>query len=390
MISVRNLSARFGSFMLKEINLKIENGEFFLLLGPTGAGKSLLLETILGIRPPARGEILLDGKDVTHLPPEDRNIAYVPQDLGLFPHLSPQENILFGAKIRKIDGRTVQKRLGYLTEQLQLDHIMERPNISTLSGGEKQRVAFARALITKPKVLFLDEPFSALDAYIRRRVQFQLKRLQKAVDLTVFHVTHDQEDAFLMAEHMALMIQGHIEQWGTPEECYNTPANEKVANFLLMQNIFDSQVVAVNPGRKALKCRVGSIVFDVESSRSAQVGQPLKLGIRPEEIIILSPNKPLNPSFQENLFEVTVESLFNLGGRKMVRLVFFNGEGLSVDASFSYRITKSIKIKEGDRVSIHLRPQSFCILVSEQASEVRSQDSEFKKQESEVRSQNSE
>jgi ABC-type Fe3+/spermidine/putrescine transport system ATPase subunit len=330
MISVRHLSARFGSFLLHDINLEVQNGEFFLLLGPTGAGKSLLLETILGIRSPVRGEIFLDGRNITRLPPEDRNIAYVPQDLGLFPHLSPQDNILFGAKIRKIDGETVRKRLEYLREHLDLDYIMDRPDISTLSGGEKQRVAFARALITKPSVLFLDEPFSALDAYIRRRVQFQLKRLQKAVDLTVFHVTHDQEEAFLMADHMAIMINGQIEQWGSPDRCYNSPATAKVASFLLMQNIYDSEVIAVDPESRALKCRVGSLVFDVESSRSAHVGQPLKLGIRPEEIVIISPNKPPNPSFQKNLFQVTVDSLFNLGSRKMV--------------------------------SIHLRPRSFCIL----------------------------
>jgi len=365
MISVRNVSIRFGNFALKHITLEIKSGEFFLLLGPTGAGKSVLLETILGISPPGRGEILLDGKDITNLPPEDRHIAYVPQDLGLFPHLSPRENILFGAKIRRIDKKTVKRRLEYLTSHLQLDHIMERPDVSTLSGGEKQRVAFARALITKPRVLFLDEPFSALDAYIRRRVQFELKRLQKAVDLTVFHVTHDQEEAFLMADHMAIMIDGRIEQRGTPEECYNIPTNDRVANFLLMQNIFDSEVVAVDPERRALTCRVGSIVFNVESSRLVRVGEPLKLGIRPEEIIIISPNKPVKPSFQQNLFRVTVDSLFNLGSRKMVRLVFPDGGGLSVEATFSYRITKSIQVREGDMVSIHLRPQSFCVLATD-------------------------
>jgi ABC-type Fe3+/spermidine/putrescine transport system ATPase subunit len=365
MISVRNLSVRFGKFTLKDIELEIKSGEFFLLLGPTGAGKSLLLETILGIRPPDNGEILLDGRNITHLPPEDRQIAYVPQDLGLFPHLSARENILFGAKVRKIDGETVTKRLDYLTDHLELGHIMERPEISTLSGGEKQRVAFARALITKPKVLFLDEPFSALDAYIKRRVQFQLKRLQKSVDLTVFHVTHDQEEAFLMAEHMAIMINGRIEQRGTPEECYNTPASERVANFLLMQNIFDSEVVAVDPDKRSLKCRVGSVVFDVESSRLVSVGKPLKLGIRPEEIVIISPDKPLKSSFQQNLFEVTVDSRYNLGSREMVRLAFLNGEDLFVDATFSYKITKSIRVKEGDVVFIHLRPESFCILAPE-------------------------
>ncbi|NIQ40367.1 MAG: ATP-binding cassette domain-containing protein [Proteobacteria bacterium] len=362
MISVQDLSVRFGKFTLKDIDLEIKSGEFFLLLGPTGAGKSLLLETILGIRHPDKGEIILDGKNITHLPPEDRHIAYVPQDLSLFPHLSPRDNILFGAKVRKIDGETVEKRLEYLTDHLDLDHIMERPDISTLSGGEKQRVAFARALITKPKVLFLDEPFSALDAYIKRRVQFQLKRLQKAVNLTVFHVTHDQEEAFLMAQHMAIMIKGHIEQRGTPDECYNTPANEKVANFLLMQNIFDSEVIDVDQKRRSLKCRAGSIVFDVESSISVEVGQPLKLGIRPEEILIIAPDKPLRPSFRLNLFRVTVDSLSNLGSREMVRLIFLEDRSLHVDATFSYKLTKSVKVKEGDVVDIHLRPQSFCIL----------------------------
>ncbi len=365
MISVRDLSIRFGKFTLKDINLEIRSGEFFLLLGPTGAGKSLLLETILGIRPPDRGSIVLEGKDITHFPPEDRHIAYVPQDLALFPHLSARENILFGAKVRKLDGAKVMKRLNYLTEHLELGHIMTRPDIATLSGGEKQRVAFARALITKPKVLFLDEPFSALDAYIKRRVQFQLKRLQKAVNLTVFHVTHDQEEAFLMAEHMAIMINGRIEQRGTPDECYNVPANERVANFLLMQNIFNSEVIAADSETRVLKCKVGSVVFDVQSIRPMKVGEPLKLGIRPEEIVIIAPDKPLKPSFQQNLFRVTVESLFNLGSREMVHLIFQDDEGLSVDATFSYKITKSVKVREGDVVSIHLRPQSFCILPSE-------------------------
>ncbi len=174
---------------------------FFSCWGRQGAGKSLLLETILGIKKPDAGRILLDGQDITSLPPEQRDIAYVPQDLGLFPNMSPLDNILFGARIRKIDSETIRRRLDYLTEHLNLGPVISRPSIFTLSGGEKQRIAFARAIITKPRVLFLDEPFSALDSYIKREVQFQLKRLQKTIDLTIFHVTHDQEEAFLMADY---------------------------------------------------------------------------------------------------------------------------------------------------------------------------------------------
>jgi len=365
MISVQNLSLRFGSFLLRDINLEIDKGEFFVLLGPSGSGKYLLLETILGIRPPEQGEILLEGRNITHLAPEKRDIAYVPQDLGLFPHLNPRENILFGVRIRKVDRRTAEKRLAYLTPHLKLDHLMTRTDLSSLSGGEKQRVAFARALITKPRVLFLDEPFSSLDTGIRRSIQFQLKRLQKAIGLTVFHVTHDQEEAFLMADKMAIMIDGRIEQWGKPELCYNRPANAKVASFLLMENIFDAEAIAVDPSKGILKCRVGSVVFEVESPDSIRTGEPFKLGIRPEEILIIPPGRVPGSPLRQNFFQVRVESLFNLGSRRTVRLVFPGREGLSIDATFNHRITRSIMVTEGDRVFIHLRPRSFCILGSQ-------------------------
>lgn len=362
MIKIENLSARFGSFWLRNINLTIKRGDFFLLLGPTGAGKSLLLETILGIKKPDAGRILLDGQDITCMPPEQRNIAYVPQDLGLFPHMSPLENILFGAHIRKIDSDTIKKRLSYLTDHLNLGSIISRPTIATLSGGEKQRIAFARAIITKPRVLFLDEPFSALDSYNKREVQFQLKRLQQTIDLTVFHVTHDQEEAFLMADYVAVMINGSIEQHDRPEQCYRTPANEMVANFLLMQNIFDAQVIAVDQPHSSLTCAVDDIKFEVMNYNRLQVGDRVKLGIRPEEIIFISPSKPIKPELLHNSFCVRVESLYNLGSRRLVRLVFLESENTALDAIVHYKIGKGFGLAEGQETHIHLRPQSFCLL----------------------------
>jgi ABC-type Fe3+/spermidine/putrescine transport system ATPase subunit len=362
MICIENLSARFGTFWLRDISLTIKRGDFFLLLGPTGAGKSLLLETILGIKKPDSGRILLDGQDITSQPPEQRDIAYVPQDLGLFPHMSPLDNILFGARIRKIDSKTIRRRLDYLIEHLNLSPVISRPSIFTLSGGEKQRIAFARAIITKPRVLFLDEPFSALDSYIKREVQFQLKRLQKTIDLTIFHVTHDQEEAFLMADYMAVMIDGAIEQHARPELCYREPANEPVASFLLMQNIFDAEILAVDPQNSSFTCRAGGLVFEVMNHNQLRVGDRVKLGIRPEEIVFISPAKPMKPEMQHNTFCVRVESLYNLGSRRLVRLVFKQAGTTTLDATVHYRHGRGFDIAEGEETYIHLRPQSFCLL----------------------------
>ena len=361
MIRIENLSARFGTFWLRDISLNIRRGDFFLLLGPTGAGKSLLLETILGIKKPDAGRILLDGQNITSRPPEQRDIAYVPQDLGLFPNMSPLDNILFGARIRKIDNETIRRRLEYLTEHLNLGPIISRPSIFTLSGGEKQRIAFARAIITKPRVLFLDEPFSALDSYIKREVQFQLKRLQKTIDLTIFHVTHDQEEAFLMADHMAVMINGAIEQHDRPEQCYRSPANETVASFLLMQNIFDAEVLAVDRERSCFTCADAGLIFEIMHHNRLRVGDRVKLGIRPEEILFLTPGKPFKPEIRHNTFRMCVKALYNLGSRRLVRLAFADS-GRTLDATVHYRIGRRFELAEGGETYIHLRPQSFCLL----------------------------
>ena len=231
MIRIENLSARFGSFWLRDISLTIKRGDFFLLLGPTGAGKSLLLETILGIKKPDAGRILLDGQDITSLPPEQRDIAYVPQDLGLFPNMSPLDNILFGARIRKIDGETIRRRLDYLTEHLNLGPVISRPSIFTLSGGEKQRIAFARAIITKPRVLFLDEPFSALDHPLRLEMHQYLTGAARMYKIPVIMVTHDLNEASKLGDKIIIYSEGRVIQTGTPAEVRNNPIIRQAKKF---------------------------------------------------------------------------------------------------------------------------------------------------------------
>ena len=235
MIQAEGLHACFGGFHLQGVDFAVEPGESFFVLGPSGAGKSLLLEALLGIRHPCRGRVLLGGQDVTRAPPEQRQVAYVPQDLALFPHLSVRENLLFGLRARGRQQAEASQRLEHWVNLLDLHGVVDRREVGTLSGGERQRVALARALINDPRVLFLDEPFSALDAALRRRLQIEFRELQKRHEVTVIQVTHDPEEAFLMADRMAILMAGRIEQVGTPAELYNRPANLHVARFLMLQ-----------------------------------------------------------------------------------------------------------------------------------------------------------
>jgi ABC-type Fe3+/spermidine/putrescine transport system ATPase subunit len=242
MIRLEQLTAHQGTFHLGPIDLDLEDGGYLTILGPSGAGKTVLLEMCLGLTIPASGRLWLDGVEATRLPPEQRRIAYLPQDLALFPHLSVRDNILFGARQHRLADDTLQERLRELVALLDLDGILARPSIETLSGGEKQRVALARALLPGPKLLFLDEPFSALDAAIKRQLQIKLRQINRELNVTILHVTHDQEEAFLLGERIAIMIAGRLRQVGRRDDIYYRPASLDVARFLRNQNILELQV----------------------------------------------------------------------------------------------------------------------------------------------------
>jgi len=205
MIQVKNLCVDLGDFMLSDINLHIKPGEYFVVLGPTGAGKTVLLETIAGLHPIKSGEIRVKGKEVTQLEPEKRNISIVYQDHVLFPHLSVKDNILFGLKIRKHPEQEIQATLDWMTGLLGISHLLHRKP-ETLSGGERQKVALARALSIKPQVLLLDEPLSALDPETRESVQRELRQLHNQLKVTAIHVTHDFEEAIALGSRIAILI----------------------------------------------------------------------------------------------------------------------------------------------------------------------------------------
>lgn len=279
MIRLKNLCVDLGDFHLRDINLTVEGGEYFIVLGPTGAGKTVLLESIAGLYPVKSGQIWLRGKEVTRLEPEKRKISIVYQDHALFPHLSAAGNILFGLKMQRRPRQELNKVLDWLSDLLGIAHLLDR-SPDTLSGGERQKVALARALSTKPEVLLLDEPLSALDPETREGVQQELRHLHNQLKVTTIHVTHDFDEAIALGNHIAVLGEGCIKQVGTPEQVFHQPNSEFVARFAMARNIFTGEVVETEDG---------SIVFCTEGTELAVVTDlrgKLHASVRPEDILV--------------------------------------------------------------------------------------------------------
>ena len=226
MIAIEDLHIDLGDFALKGINLEVEDGDYLMILGPTGAGKTILLETIAGIYEPDRGKIILDGKDITGISPRNRFLGMVYQDYMLFPHLTVEDNILFGLKARKVSKDEAAGRAMKLADMLGVSHLLHR-RPDTLSGGEQQRVAIARALAVEPKVLLLDEPLSALDPETRVSLREELRRIREMTDTIMVHVTHSLDEAFLLGNRMAIMDAGRIIQVGDVGDVFKRP-NSKI------------------------------------------------------------------------------------------------------------------------------------------------------------------
>ena len=239
MIRIENLNIRLLQFHLRDINLEIEENEFFMLMGPTGAGKTVLLEAIAGLIRADGGKIFIRGREVTALPSEKREVGIVYQDQALFPHLSVLENITYGFRFRRVDKEEGRKRLRRLTTLLDVDHLLSRLPLN-LSGGEKQRVALARALIVQPHVLLLDEPLSAIDPVFREEIRNALKRVHQNSNTTFLMVTHDFGEALALADRGAVIHRGAIEQVGAIHDIFQRPASVAVAEFVGMKNLFEA------------------------------------------------------------------------------------------------------------------------------------------------------
>jgi spermidine/putrescine transport system ATP-binding protein len=277
-VRLERLTKRFDDVAaVDDLSLEIERGSFFALLGPSGCGKTTTLRMIGGFEEPTSGAILLGDDDVTRLPPYKRDVNTVFQSYALFPHLSITENVAFGLRRRGIKGDTLRGRVEQMLELVQLAGLGGRKP-RQLSGGQQQRVALARALVTKPQVLLLDEPLGALDLKLRKEMQLFLKALQHDLGVTFVHVTHDQEEAMTMADRIAVMRGGRIEQLGTPAELYERPRTAFVAGFLGVSNLLHGSVA----GAGVVRTDDGVDVRVAASLPSA--GSRVAIGVRPEQL----------------------------------------------------------------------------------------------------------
>ena len=297
--------------VLKEISLSIDKGEFITLLGSSGCGKTTTLRIIAGLEIPDSGQVFLDGKDVTGLAPEARDVNTVFQNYALFPHMTVADNIGYGLKLKKIPKAEIKKRVSEMLELVQLPGF-EKRKPSELSGGQRQRVAIARSLVNNPKVLLLDEPLGALE----------LKKLQKKLGITFIYITHDQEEAINMSDRIAVMNQGTFEQIGTPDEIYNHPKTSYVATFVGNANILKGTVEGVE-GTNLKIALGGECVLVASEGTKLQAGTPITLAVRSENLIF-------DENCGEGLQAEVVEKSF-AGG--LLRVVLKLADGTEVVAN---------------------------------------------------------
>ncbi len=279
MIEIKDLCVELGSFFLKDITFDVQDGEYFVLLGPTGAGKTVLLESIAGLNPIRNGQIKINGRDVTSLNLEERNIGFAYQDYALYRHLSVRDNISFGVMWKNETRQEIEDAVNRVVELLGIADLLEkRP--TALSGGECQKVGLARALALKPDLLLLDEPLSSIDPEAREAAERELRELHSRLELTTIHVTHNFEEGMALGDRIAVIGNGRIVQVGTPDEIFRRPNSEFVARFVLTRNIFEGEV-RDGIGEQGIFC-VGEIKLGVVTTLRGR----RHASIRPEDILI--------------------------------------------------------------------------------------------------------
>ena len=284
-----------GEAVLDNISLEISKGEFITLLGSSGCGKTTTLRIIAGLEQPDAGSVWLDGREVTGLEPNQRDVNTVFQNYALFPHMNVAENIGYGLKLKKVPKSEIRKKVSQMLELVQLEGY-EKRKPSELSGGQKQRVAIARALVNNPKVLLLDEPLGALDLQLRRAMQIELKHLQKKLGITFIYITHDQEEAINMSDRIAVMRDGRIEQIGTPDEIYNHPKTSYVATFVGNANILHGAAESIQGQNAIVKIGNDKVIVKLETSQQntedtggkqhLAAGEKVTLAVRSENILL--------------------------------------------------------------------------------------------------------
>ncbi|MEE9356648.1 MAG: ABC transporter ATP-binding protein [Methylococcaceae bacterium] len=307
-IILKNLLKVFGDIRAVDgINLEIEPGELFFLLGPSGCGKTTLLRCIAGFNEPDAGQVLIGDRDVTHIPPYQRDTGMVFQSYALWPHMTVAENVAFGLQMRKVNKAEMEQRVAEALKMVKMsDRSEHKPN--QLSGGQQQRVALARALVVKPTCLLLDEPLSNLDAKLRLEMRTEIRRICKTAGLTAVYVTHDQKEALSIADRLVVLNDGHIQQLGTPQQIYCHPNSRFVADFIGETNFIEGNIVAIEQQRIIVQTPIGNITSEPTISQTVKSGQSVTLSIRPEIVYFNPP-----PEGMSNVFIGSVHDTIYLG-----------------------------------------------------------------------------
>jgi multiple sugar transport system ATP-binding protein len=351
-IDIRMVQKTYGKVdVIHGIDLHIPDGEFAVLVGPSGCGKSTLLRMIAGLESISGGEIAIGDHVVNDLPPRDRDIAMVFQDYALYPHKTVHENMAFGLRMRGTPSAEIEKRVKEASDILQIGHLLDR-RPGQLSGGQRQRVAMGRAIVRRPKVFLFDEPLSNLDAQLRGEVRIEIKRLHQAFGTTIVYVTHDQVEAMTLADRIAVLNKGKLEQFATPDQIYNHPASRFVAGFMGSPPM--NFVNATIEAKTEALIWPGGLRLIVPASRQAEVqaygGKPVALGLRPEHIMAGSGT---------NTVEARVELVEPLGSETLALLRI--GE-----ASVTGRFSPESGIKSGDVVRVTLALDRMKLFDAEQ------------------------
>jgi len=341
-LQIENLTKHFGEFVaVRELSLQINDGEFICFLGPSGCGKTTLLRAIAGLDPQSSGSIIQDGKNISNLPPSERDFGIVFQSYALFPNLTVFQNVAYGLENQRLPKEEIRKRVVELLELVGMpEHTDKYP--AQLSGGEQQRVALSRALATSPGLLLLDEPLSALDARVRAALRQEIRALHERLGVTTILVTHDQEEALSMADRIVVMNHGSIEQVGTPEEIYGTPASPFVADFIGVMNFMQGEITSsgtVRIGENSINCETTNL----------QVGRKVRLTVRPEDILC-SADSASDQAESVNSFAVKVDSLEFLGS--FCRLILSGPEGFGkLKADISTHQVHELKVTQDSRLT---------------------------------------
>jgi spermidine/putrescine transport system ATP-binding protein len=357
-LTLTGVTKKFGSFVaVDELDLVVEQGRFFALLGPSGCGKTTTLRMVAGLEEPTSGAITIAGQDISRLKPYKRPVNTVFQNYALFPHLDIFENVAFGLRRRGV--KDVKKQVDDMLELVELGGFGKR-RPPQLSGGQQQRVALARALINRPQVLLLDEPLGALDLKLRRQMQIELKRIQTEVGITFVHVTHDQEEAMTMADTIAVMNHGVIEQMGAPAELYDAPATTFVSNFLGQSNLVKAEVVGREGDRVMVD--VHGSRLGAPASRARRTEGTVWVGVRPEKVFLASTGSERSDG--SNLLgggTVSDVSFIGVSTQYLVRMPW--GQELTV---FEQNSGARDGFRTGDEVDLHWIPEHTFLLDADQ------------------------